>query len=230
MATSLAKATELGFAEFASTLISETLNAIVTSILNQEKQAAQLEQQAVLSPEEYANENLTNVIVRAEVIRLFPSSTGNADKSAVDAGEPYVSAKETEESPAILRKLDYKIVKGDIASSSGKQLITSSGYAHILAATRLALAEQHLSVLKVVIARGIPRVYVDNGHISSKLTLRFEADTSAPASLATTGSRIAGAGFRKIIAQPVSANRPEYLSLNADILSEVEITFKTVVP
>jgi hypothetical protein len=33
----------VGFAEFASTLISETLNAVVTSILTQEKQAAQLE-------------------------------------------------------------------------------------------------------------------------------------------------------------------------------------------
>jgi hypothetical protein len=41
MATSLATASEMGFAEFASTLISETLNAVVTSILTQEKQLAQ---------------------------------------------------------------------------------------------------------------------------------------------------------------------------------------------
>lgn len=90
MATSLAKATELGFAEFASTLISETLNAVVTSILTQKKQAAQLEQQALLTPEEYAAENLTDDIVKAEVIRLFPSS-GVVDKSGVDAGELYAS-------------------------------------------------------------------------------------------------------------------------------------------
>lgn len=229
MATSLAKATELGFAEFASTLISETLNAVITSILTQEKQAAQLEQQALLTPEEYAAENLTDDIVRAEVIRLFPSSAGAGGKSSVDAGEPYLSSRETEESPAIYNKTGYKITKGDLTVSGGKAVISSTGYTHILAATKLVLAKQHLSILKIVVARGIPRVYVDNGHITSKLTLRFEADTTATTAT-TTGSRIAGTGIRKIFAQPINPNRPEYLSLKTDVLSEVEITFKTVVP
>ncbi len=228
MATSLAKATELGFAEFASTLISETLNAIVISILTQEKQTAQLEQQALLSPEEYAKENLADDIVRAEVIRLFPTQAG-ADKSAVDAGEPYMNNRENAESPAIYMKTGYKMTKGDVAASQGKTVITSAGYARIFAAVRLTLAKQHLAVLKTVIARGIPRVYVDNGHIKSKLTLRFEANTTATTP-STTGSKIAGVTLPKIIAQPVSANRPEFLTLKADVLSEVEITFKTVVP
>jgi hypothetical protein len=227
MATSLAKATELGFAEFASSLISETLNAVVASLLTQEKQAAQLEQQALSTPEDYAKENLTDNIVRAEIIRLFPSSA-ETDKSAVDTGQIYTNIKGVGESPAIYSKTGYRMTKADVETSLGKNVITANGYNHIFAAERLTLAKQHLGILKVVIARGIPRVYVDNGHISSKLTLRFEADTST--STSTIGSRIAGVGIRKIMAQPVSANRPEYLSLNADILSEVEITFKTVTP
>jgi hypothetical protein len=227
MAASIAKATELGFAEFASTLISETLNAVVTSILMQEKQAAQLEQQSLLSPEEYAKENLSDDIIRAEVLRLFPSATGKADKSVVDTGELYIVGKETEE-PAINKKVGYKINKGDVTPSQGKLLINEIGYTHIYAAVRLTLAIQHLNLLKVVIARGIPRVYVDNGHISSKLMLRLEVESSAPAN--TTGSRISGLGIRRLIAQPVNANRPEFLTLKADVLSEVEITFKTVVP
>ncbi len=229
MATNLAKATELGFAEFASTLISETLNAVVTSILTQEKQVAQLAQQANQTPEEYAKDNLTGDIIRAEILRLFPSNTGDADKSAVDAGEPYISGKETEESPAVYKKIGYRMTKGDTAAMAGKTTISTTGYAHILAATRLALAQQHLSVIQTVVARGIPRVYVDNGHITSKLTLRLEVDatTSAPVS---TAAKIAGNGIRKIIAQPVNPNRPEFLSLKTDVLSEVEITFKTVVP
>jgi len=83
-------------------------------------------------------------------------------------------------------------------------------------------------LLKAVVARGIPRVYVDNGHISSKLMLRLEAETSTQTS--TTGSKISGTGIRRLIAQPVNVNRPEFLSLKADVLGEVEITFKTVVP
>ncbi len=227
MATSLAKNTELGFAEFASTLISETLTAVVTSILTQERQAAQLEQQALLSPQDYAKENLSDDVVRAEIIKLFPSSTG---KSAVDAGEPYTNTKDAGESPLVFNKIGYSITKADLTIKDGKTVISPAGYTNVLAATRTTLAIQHLNVLKAVVARGIPRVYVDNGHITSKLTLRFEADTAAATANSMTGSRIAGAGIRKIIAQPINANRPEYLTLKADVLSEVSITFKTVVP
>ncbi len=222
MATSLANQTELGFAEFASTLISETLNAIVSSMLSQEKQVAQLQQQAQLSPEEYAQENLADDLVRAEILRLFPSDTD--DKSAIDAGQPY-SISKTGENPQVYNKTGYKIEKSDI-SGAGKSVISTAGYNNIFAAVRVGLAKQHLAVLQTVAARGIPRVYVDNGHITSKLTLRFEAGTST----SSTGSKIAGTGIRRLIAQPVNATRPEYLTLKADVLSEVEITFKTVVP
>jgi len=91
------------------------------------------------------------------------------------------------------------------------------------------LATQHLSLINTVIARGIPRVYVDNGHIKSKLMLRLETSTPTTTKT-TTGSRIASLGIRKLIAQPVNATKPEFLTLKADVLSEVEITFKTVVP
>ncbi|XHH09293.1 MAG: hypothetical protein ACFCUE_01330 [Candidatus Bathyarchaeia archaeon] len=229
MAASIAKSTELGFAEFASTLISETLNAVVTSILTQEKQAAELEQQALLSAEEYAKENLSDDIIRAEVLRLFPSVTGKEDKSSVDIGEPYTVSKETGESPAVSQKVGYKIVKTDLTSSQNKLYFNQAGYNNIYAAVKLALATQHLALLRQVIARGIPRVYVDNGHIKSKLMLRLETQEST-STKATTGSRIAGLGIRKLIAQPVNATKPEFLTLKADVLSEVEITFKTVVP
>lgn len=235
MATSLAKAAEMGFAEFASTLISETLNAIVTSILTQEKQAAQLEQQAQLTPEEYAKENLTDDLIRAEITRLFPHPTGAAGKSGIDKGEPYTNSKETGENPAIFNKTGYKITKGDLTVNQENMAISDNGYSNIAAAIRLNLARQHLAILQSVIARGIPRVYVDNGYISSKLALRFETNTTTQATQPSTpiskaGSRIAGTNLPRLIAQPVNANKPEYLTLKADVLSEVKITFKTVIP
>jgi len=231
MAASIAKSTELGFAEFASTLISETLNAVVTSILTQEKQAAELEQQTLLSPQEYAKENLTDEIIRAEILRLFPSSSGKEDKSSVDVGEFYVVSKETGESPAIQQKIGYTITKTDVTANTQNRLyINQTGYNNIYEAIKLTLATQHLSLLRQVIARGIPRVYVDNGHIKSKLMLRLETQTVTDTKTATTGSRIAALGVRKLIAQPVNATKPEFLTLKADVLSEVEITFKTVVP
>ena len=83
-------------------------------------------------------------------------------------GNPTSNIRGATESPAIFKKTSYKMLVGDI-TIEGKHTITSTGYAHIFAATRTALAVQHLAILKTVIARGIPRVYVDNGHILSRM-------------------------------------------------------------
>jgi hypothetical protein len=231
MATNLVKETELGFAEFTSVLISEILKAVVNSILIQEKNVAELEQEALSSPEEYANRNLTDDAVRAEVIRLFPHSTGRKDKSAVDPMEPYDASKE--ETPPIFKKIGYTIQKSDLAAVKGKTAISAAGYNNIFAATRIELAKQNLNALKTVVKRGIPRVYVDNGHVSSKLTLRLEneaASTPSPEPSTPNVSKLGGIAVRRLIAQPINVSRPEFLTLRGDILSEIEITFKTVVP
>jgi hypothetical protein len=231
MATSIVKSVELDFAEFASTLISETLNAIIATAITQEKQVVELEQQAMLTPEEYARENLTDEMIRAEILRLFPSSTGKDDKSSVDIGEPYLIS-EGAEHPSINKKLGYTIIKEDLDDSKKGTIISKTGYNNIYAATRLALAIHQLSIFRQIINRGIPRVYVNEGHIKSKLALKFESQTSTnPTQLSPiTGSKIAGVGTYRLIAQPVNATKPEILTLSADILSEVEITFKTVIP
>jgi hypothetical protein len=243
MATGIVKAVELDFAEFASTLIFETLNAVISSILTQEKQVIELEQQAMLSPEGYARENLTDELVRVEIMRLFPSTNGERNKSSVDIGELYIPASNVDESPSIYKKIGYKMSPKDYnminhintnekgnGSSGQKCFINEVGYNHIHAAARLALAVQHLSLLKQVIQRGIPRVYVNEGHIKSKMMLSFEEKQKNTNTQTDTSATIIGAGIRKLKVQPVSANKTEYLTLKADILSEIEITFKTVIP
>ncbi len=234
MATSIVKSVEMDFAEFASTLISETLTAVITSTLTQEKQVAELEQEAMLSPEQYAKENLTDEIIRAEILRLFPSNSEREDRSSVDIGEPYTKNGENDEFPLINKKIGYTITQQDLDTISANNqisqtVINQTGYGHIYAAVRFTLAAQHLAILRQIISRGIPRVYVNEGHIKSKLTLRFENQTSTDTAT-LNGSKITGLGIRKLIAQPVNATKPEILTLNADILSEVEITFKTVIP
>jgi hypothetical protein len=234
MATSIVKSVELDFAEFASTLISETLNAVITSMLTQEKQVAEIEQQSMLTPEQYARENLTDEIIRAEILRLFPSNSEREDKSSVDIGEPYTVNGENDELPLINKKIGYTVTQQDLDTIKANNQINQTvinqvGYGRIYAAVRLTLAAQHLAVLKQIISRGIPRVYVNDGHIKSKLTLRFETQTSTDTTT-LNGSKITGLGIRKLIAQPVNANKTEVLTLNADILSEVEISFKTVIP
>ncbi len=71
--------------------------------------------------------------------------------------------------PVFTLKTGYKITKGDVTVTTGETVFTTAGYTNITAAIRLALANQHLAILKTVVTRGIPRVYVDNGHITSKV-------------------------------------------------------------
>jgi hypothetical protein len=235
MATSIVKSVELDFAEFASTLISETLNAVITSMLTQEKQVAELEQQVLLSPEQYAKEYLPDELVRAEILRFFPSNSGREEQSSVDIGEPYTTNGENDESPMINKKTGYTIIPQDldtIATNNkiSQTVINQTGYGHIYAAVRLTLASQHLAVFRQIVKRGIPRVYVTEGHIKSKLTLRFEDQMSSNTTPLTAGPKIASLGIRRLFVQPVNATKPEILTLNADILSEIEVTFKTVIP
>ena len=235
MATSIVKAVELDFAEFASTLISETLTAVITSMLTQEKQVAELEQQVLLSTEQYAKENLPDELVREEILRLFPSNSGREDQSSVDIGEPYTKSGENDEFPMINNKVGYTITPQDLDTITtnnnfSQTVINQTGYGHIYAAVRLTLAAQHLAVFRQIVKRGIPRVYVTEGHIKSKLTLRFEDQISTNSTSQIADSKIPRLGLHKIFVQPVSASKPEILTLNADILSEIEVTFKTVIP
>jgi len=229
--TDTLRSVELGFAEFASTLISETLNAVITSMLTQEKQVAELEQQVMLSAEQYAKENLPDELVREEILRLFPSNSGRDDQSSVDIGEPYTKSGENDEFPMINNKVGYAITPQDLDTiptnnNFSQTVINQTGYGHIYAAVRLTLAAQHLAVFRQIVKRGVPRVYVTEGHIKSKLTLRFENKKEIPQTI----DPIPRLGLRSIFVQPVSASKPEILTLNADILSEIEVTFKTVIP
>ncbi|MCL2642490.1 MAG: hypothetical protein FWD52_03110 [Candidatus Bathyarchaeota archaeon] len=239
MATSLDKSIELDFAEFTSTLISETLSAIITSTLTQEKQAAQLEQQLALSPEEYAKENLTKEHIETEIAQLFPPTT-NGKKSSIEIGEPYTLNEETGETPAINKKIGYTITREDISEvkrsdNQIQKVINPTGYNHIYEATKKTISTQQLELIKQIVTRGIPRVYINDGHIKTKLLLRLENQTPTNTNNnsnninATTKANILNK-LRRLVVQPVNATKPEFLTLNADILSEIEITFKVITP
>jgi len=233
-ASNIDKSIEIGFAEFAATLISETLSAIITTTLTQERQVAQLEQQILLSPEEYAKENLTKELVEAEISQLFPPIT-KGKKSSVEIGEPYSINDKTGESPSINKKIGYTITDKDLDGTKNnisQQKISKVGYDNIYEATKLALATQQLGLIKQMVMRGIPRVYVNDGHIKTKLLLRLGDQTPAESTLKEEEKKI---GLfdklrRRVIVQPVNATKPEILTLKADILSEIEITFKVVIP
>jgi len=83
------------------------------------------------------------------------------------------------------------------------------------ATVRLALAHQQRSLLQAVLQRGLPRLLVDHGRVSARLMFSVDQTSNA------------GTGLR-LRAMPVQARSPEFLRLQTDITSEVEISFKTI--
>jgi len=89
---------------------------------------------------------------------------------------------------------------------------------------RLLLAREQRGLLQAVLARGLPHVVVDHGRVSARLMFSMD-ERSGPGA----GGALAGLGpVPRLRATPVHARNPEFLRLQTQVTSEVEITFKTV--
>lgn len=94
-------------------------------------------------------------------------------------------------------------------------------------ALRLALAREQRGLLQAVLARGLPRVAVDHGRVSARLM--FSMDEHSAAAPGAGVATLPGLGpVPRLRATPVHVRNPEFLRLQTQITSEVEITFKTV--
>lgn len=219
---------ELGFSEFVSLLVTDTLDAVISSLLEQEKRIAQIQQTILITPAEFGRRYISDEVVRAEILQIFPSEEGN-DKSTVDNGSVYFPARgEKKEAPAVFELTGYSMAEGDYQKGTKTFVITQEGYENIANAIRERLASHQMDSLRVLASRGIPRIYIDHGIIKAKLNFRLEEKedkTTAPTFPQTLKPTIG-----RLIIQPINTRGPEFLTLKADVTSEVEITFKTIVP
>jgi hypothetical protein len=217
---------ELGFAEYTSILILDVLKAILTANIEQEKQLRDLELLSKASPAFLAS-TLSDEEIQSEIVRLFPLASDVSGKSSVDAGESYSpGTKDIEENPPLFKTIGYSITPKDVQKNQKGLALTTEGNANIRKQVAFQMANRHLVALNTTLSKGIPRVYVDNGKINTKLTIKLQDSTNSKNSNAT--SILLPFSKSKIIVSPINGTKPEYLGLRTDIISEVEITFKTV--
>lgn len=211
MGDSASRLSELGFSEFVSKLITDVMDAVISSLLDQEKKVAELKESMFLNPADFAKRYIPEQNIRSEILALFPDVKGTEGKSSVDPGAPYEISKEKEE-PPIFDLTGYRLTKGDIEKGEQGLIITKTGYENIMSAVGERLAKQHQEHLMTLLKNGIPRIYVDNGHILAKLNFKMEEQMNK----------------MSLRVSPLNTRGPEFLTLKADITSEVEITFKTI--
>lgn len=163
---------DLGFTEFVSSLLTEVLQAVVTNQADQERRRAELLAAAATSTEAFADEHVSDAEVEVELARLFPPT---ADERPHDAarGTPVKLDPERGvlDGPPYELLLGVRLVAADVSAETGR--LRASGERRIAAAARMALAERELTVLRGLAERGLPRVVVDHGRVSARLT--FEA-------------------------------------------------------
>jgi len=229
VATSSLRAVEAGLAEFTALLVGQTLEAVISALVEQERKIRELDEALALAPAQFAERFLAGSALRAEVVRLFPDPEGSPEKSAVDAGAPYTPPKgEGSEAPPVFDRTGYRVEKRDLEKASGGGFaFTATGYGRIEAAARGAAAARLQEALSRVRSRGVPRVHVDHGRILAKLTLRLEQGALGPGARAP-GALTAAPLAARLLVKPVNARSPEFLTLRADVTSEIDITFKTV--
>jgi len=160
---------DLGFAEFVSTLLSEVVSSIATAQSDQLQRLAELTVATSLSIEEFAASYVSDDVLDDHLAARFPSSDSDRLHDAVQ-GAPYQPPRDGKpEQPPFREALGVRLVKGD----SAKGILSKKGANKIRDAARRQVAEQQQDTARALLERGVPRVVVDAGRISAKLT--FEA-------------------------------------------------------
>lgn len=175
----------LGFSEFIAKLISDTFDAVIVSMAEQEEKLSELMRLAT-SPEEFAQAAITDDEVDELLAVLFPGD--ETHQSLVYPGALYQPlGVETLESPPLEKLLGIDLkVRSDYIRKAGEKVfkLTSQGVEKIRVAARAKLAVNRLAALREIVRRGTPRLVVDTGRINAKLTFQvLEGETTMPTNL-----------------------------------------------
>ncbi len=151
----------------------------------------------------------------------------------------------------LLEKVDYKPPSAQQKpASKDKFVLLLAGVEKIKRALMAQIGEQQRAAIDSMVTDGIPRLVVDSGKINAKLTFATELfDDKKPEASSTpdkpvarkplqrriaTSSRFVGAVDTKrlmnsrLIVNPASSKAPQDAQSKANIYSEVEIHFKTI--
>lgn len=180
---------EIEFPEFTSQLISDTFNAIVTSMIRQQEAYADLLEKVQQSVAEFEQEAVSSADVTDWLITNFPApETGRSSVGTLD--DP---GELTETELEILQRklssqaeeLEVELPSPDAASGGNGDEPTAEldedDVEAIRRAVRRKIARPRLEALEDLVSQGIVRVVVDDGTIETRLLFQTAASEHASA-------------------------------------------------
>jgi hypothetical protein len=223
---------ELGFAEFVTTLIAETFASIVAAQTDQEQRHAELLAAAEADVETFARTSVDDPSVDAALAQLFPDPE-HGHAARIDApyrpGDPDAG---TSEEPPFEERLGVTLDRDDYVVSENSRL-KPSGVEKIRAAAALRIAAQQQIVLRETMRRGVPRVLVDSGHVTAKLTFSISPPQAAAAPATPEPTTVSRARNLLVPLEPLSRIgfiRPERLEeighLRPEVLDKVRLVVR----
>lgn len=192
---------DLGLTEFVSSLLSEVLESVVGNQVQQEQRRSELLDAASLDPAAFAALHVGDAEVEAYLAQLFPATAADRPHDAA-SGTPYRPEEGTqEEQPPYGERLGVRLTGADVSTETGRLL--ARGARRLAAAARERLAEQQVAAARDLVERGIPRVQVDGGRITARVT--FEALQFREQAVEDVD---AGGGAEEGTAEPDDGTRP----------------------
>lgn len=214
-------------AEFFAKIMLDAFDGVREAMSLQEERQMEIAAAASLDEAEFAQLTVADEDLDRELARLFPSPDRQRPHG-IYVRAPYRPAlKEGEaESPPLQALTGIQLERADYTRPRGTEnfVLTRTAVEKVRSAVRARLGAQSQGVLRAALARGIPRLAVDSGRIGVKisLTLQSAAQPSAMASLVVSRSDA------RLLVSMIDDRAPQNQQLRVDILSELEITFKTV--
>lgn len=217
----------LELAEFVAKITLDAFTGIGNSLRLQEEQQEEMAASVSLDPAEFAQLTVSEEELDQELSRLFPSGDQN-HRDAVYVGasyKPTLTTKDTE-SPPFQTLLGINLERTDYIQPRGSKsfFLAKTGVDKIRTAVHAQLGAQSQRILRSILGRGLPRVLVDSGRVSAKIALILQPATESPAS----GTIVVAREDARLLVRMVDDRAPQNQKLAVDILSELEIKFKTL--
>jgi hypothetical protein len=235
---------ELGLAEFVFQLISETFDAVTGSVIDQSEKVSAVAESANQPLADFAAENVTDAEIDRRLGELFPPKD-EQHPHAIYRGAEYTPGDGGQlERPPVRERLGLVVEREHVTKSASKGVrLSNAGVEAIRRAAGIALAAERQESVRLLVSEGVPRIVVDSGRITSKVTLAIRP-TGDPGGSATNdpGVATASASFAKgpiaefasrprfpvrLVVRPADPASPQS-GRAAEVHGEIEIAFKTV--
>jgi hypothetical protein len=210
---------ETQLAQLFTLLIREAQTGVVGAALAQNESGLDFHRLVSLPDDEFMEQTVPVEEARIELARLFPSADEKL-ASGVSEGAPLTSAMQD----LLKQRLDLDLadaVAPDARGSAPVQraaAITAQDEARIVAHWRKRKAQDRRASMTALLHQGIPRLLVDHGTLTVKVTFSLR-----PGAASRVASLAEGAA---IFVRPINARSASSISGDGAFAGEVQVSYK----